>query len=218
MAAKSFAETNRQVWLVVSALALIGFMAGFIPYATSAFGPALGLAMTFGVYWFGFCLPLGFAFQGLDAARRNLRLTRQDRGWPLWLLGGQFVLIAGVALALMEHPAPLAAVALAFAFGAFNGFCEEFYWRGAFLEQGRDAPWFQALGLALFTGWHWPLYLAHGVTFEGGALGLIGGSAFLGAAWTFVAWRTGRIGLCVIAHCATNAITFIGFFTMNFFG
>ena len=107
---------------------------------------------------------------------------------------------------------------LALLFGAINGFCEEFFWRGAFLRLGPDDPAFQVLGLALFGLWHVPLYLAQGVVFEGSALGLIGGSLFLGAIWTLIAYKTKRIGLCVIAHCATNSITFIGFMAANFFG
>ena len=99
-----------------------------------------------------------------------------------------------------------------------NGPLEEIAWRGGFLSRFGDRPvvgfW---LGWLLYTGWHLPLLLSHGIAFDGGWLALVGGTAVLGLVWNWIAWRTGSVFWTAIAHALTNVITFWVLFDRNGF-
>src|SRR5690606_22585649 len=85
-----------------------------------------------------------------------------------------------------------AAFVLALAMALINGPLEEAAWRGGFLTIFAERPLFGFWsGLILFTAWHVPLALAHGIAYEGGWPMLIGGAAGLGLIWSIVVWRTG---------------------------
>ena len=73
------------------------------------------------------------------------------------------------------------------------------------------------LGWALFTLWHVPLALSVGITFDHGAVALIGGAALLGLFWTWIAWRTGSVFYVSIAHGLTNIFAFWVLFDRNGF-
>jgi uncharacterized protein len=107
---------------------------------------------------------------------------------------------------------------LAFLFAFINGPLEEIAWRGGFLATFRDRPrlgfW---LGWALFSLWHVPLAMSHGIVFDGGALALLGGAAALGLLWSWIAWRTGSVFYVSLAHGLTNLFAFWVLFDRNGF-
>lgn len=81
-----------------------------------------------------------------------------------------------------------------------------------FADRPRLGFW---LGWVLFTAWHAPLLLAHGVAFDGGGLALIGGAAALGLLWSAIAWRTGSVFWVSLAHVLTNILTLWVLFEQN---
>ncbi|MNT80398.1 hypothetical protein D3C72_2198490 [compost metagenome] len=69
----------------------------------------------------------------------------------------------------------------------------------------------------LFTAWHAPLALSHGISFDGGWLYLEGEAAALGLLWSWIAWRTGSVFYVSIAHGLTNIFAFWVLFDRNGF-
>lgn len=206
---------NNRSALVFASVALIAAMFLLVPWLTRTMGPSAGFLTVLCIYWFGFCLPLGFFFQGKGASRR-LSLSVGEAHCVPWAVAFQGCLITIVSRYLLPNNVVWIVVALAVLFGAVNGFLEEFFWRGAYLEQGRGMPRFQALGVVLFGLWHVPLTLAHGVTYEGGAFTLVGGAFAFGVFWSVIAYQTGRIGWTIISHVLTNIVTFVGLIAVNF--
>ena len=202
--------------LIAVTLALIAAMLGLVPWLTRTLGPTIGYVSVFLLYWFLFCLPMGFIAQGTKRARASLSFEIGPHVWVPWAVGAQVALIAAASWVLLSGPVPIVAIVAALVFAVVNGFLEEFYWRGAFLAQGRGVVWFQAVGVALFTLWHVPLALAHGVVYEGGPAALIGGALGLGLFWSFIANKTGYIGWPIVSHILTNFAGFVGLITTNF--
>ncbi|MGJ8625621.1 MAG: CPBP family glutamic-type intramembrane protease [Sulfitobacter sp.] len=201
---------------MAASVLLVVFMMWFVPWATQTLGPAMGYATVFLVYWFGFCLPLGLFFQGRRAALRNLRFGTGAAPWVPLAIACQVVVIAVANYVLWPAHVTVGAICLAGAAALINGFSEEFFWRGAYLELGRGNPVFQSLGVLLFGLWHVPLMFAQGVDYQGGAVALIFGAWGLGAFWAVVASRTDGIGWPIVAHIVSNVFAFTGVVALSF--
>ncbi len=205
-----------QRWVLVSiTVVFILAMLAIVPWLTRALGPAPGYLAVFCLYWLFFCLPMGWYFQRRGNGQRILSLALGDERWVPWAVALQVGVIAISSWIMLPDQVRVLAIMLAVLFGLANGFFEEYFWRGAFLAQGRDDARFQALGVGLFTAWHIPLALAHGVTYPAGAPALIGGVLGLGAFWAAIAFRTKRIGWPIVSHILTNAIAFVGLISLN---
>lgn len=202
--------------LVVASVVMIAAMFWLVPELTKRLGPAHGYLAVFRIYWFAFCLPMGLIFQSRRSLRTRFGLAVGQYHWVPWLAVGLVVLIGVVSIAKLPPGVTAVVVGIAFAAAAINGVLEEFFWRGAWLEQSVGRWPFQALGWVLFVAWHVPLTFAHGVLLEGGPLAMVAGAAFLGAVWAVIAWRTKRIGWAMISHMGVNAFTFIGLVATNF--
>jgi membrane protease YdiL (CAAX protease family) len=194
------------VLLPLSALALILGLFGLAPVLRMTFGEAQGAMILLGLYWWGFCLPLGLYF---CPGRDIWRLGWRDSAAVIIVA----VLIAAVLLVLLvlRHPQgfPFVVILAALGFALINGSLEELFWRGAWLRvYGRSLPMY-FLGYVLFVGWHVPLAMMTTIPFQGGVWGLTAGAAALGAVWAWMAWRTGSIGWSVVSHVATNAIVLL---------
>jgi len=207
--------THRKA-LVATSVLLTLIMLWFVPWATRTLGPMGGYATVFLIYWFGFCLPLGLFFQGRDAAVRNLRFGTGAAPWVPWAIAVQVVVIAVANYALWPTHVPALAICFAVIAALINGFSEEFFWRGAYLERGRGDWMFQAIGVLLFGLWHVPLMFAQGVTYQGGSAALVFGAWALGAFWGLVANRTDGIGWPIVAHIISNMFAFTGVIALNF--
>lgn len=211
----SEATAQRRVLVTVSVLFIL-VMFAMVPWLTRALSPAHGYLAVFCLYWICFCLPAGWYFQRRERLRDTFSLTVGKDRWIPWAVALQISVVAIASWTLLPDQVPAIAIALALLFGLVNGTLEEFFWRGAYLSQGRGDARFQLLGVGLFTLWHVPLALAHGVTYQGGSLALIGGALGLGLFWSFIAYRTNHIGWPVVSHALTNAIAFIGLIAANF--
>jgi hypothetical protein len=69
--------------LVLASVTLIAAMFLLVPWLARTMGPAAGHLTVSCIYWFGFCLPLGFFFQSKSTSKR-LRLTVSEARWVPW--------------------------------------------------------------------------------------------------------------------------------------
>ncbi|SMQ86081.1 CAAX protease self-immunity [Devosia lucknowensis] len=207
---------RRQIVLVIHAALLIGALFFIVP-ALTAWHPLHGYLLSITFYWLFFCLPvIGWhALAGDDGRLFSEKLAWRD--W--WLLPALLVQVGIVAVvnfvpntAILSQGGMYLALLIAF----INGPLEEIAWRGGFLGTFRDRPrlgfW---LGWALFTLWHVPLALSHGLVFDGGVLTLVGGAGLLGLFWAWIAWRTGSVFYTSLAHGLTNVFAFWVLFDRN---
>ncbi|WP_332687917.1 CPBP family intramembrane glutamic endopeptidase [Devosia sp.] len=208
-----------QIALVVHALILIGALAFIVPALTRALGSPTGYLLSLLTYWLGFCLPvIALHVRG----RRGPHLFSERLAWQDWFVPGLLLLQLGVVglVAVTPHTSMLTTngAMLAALIGVINGPLEETAWRGGFMTRFADRPrlgfW---LGWVLFTLWHAPLALSHGIVFEGGWMALVGGAAALGLLWNWIAWRTGSVFWTSIAHTLTNVMAFWVLFDGNGF-
>lgn len=211
MSAKQWLLTLHAV-LVIAALFVI------VPWLTQ-WDSRAGYLFSMTAYWLMFCLPvIGLhALPGNDGRLFSEKLPWRD--W--WLIPLLLVQVGVVAIAnFVPNTAILTSgsMYLAMLIAAINGPLEEMAWRGGFLGTFRDRPrlgfW---LGWTLFTAWHVPLALSVGVTFDGGALALVGGAAGLGLLWSWIAWRSGSVFYTSLAHGLTNLVAFWVLFSRNGF-
>ena len=208
-----------QIALVLHALALIAVMTAIMPRLTLTLGGPNGFLVSLALYWLGFCLPVIFLH---SRKREDGRLFSERLAWRDWFVPGLLLLQVGVVamVAVAPHTAILTTqgAALAAVVAVINGPLEEAAWRGGFLARFADRPrlgfW---LSWLLFTAWHLPLTLNHGIVFDGGGLALVGGAAALGLLWNWIAWRTGSVFWTSIAHALTNVLTFWVLFNANGF-
>ena len=208
-----------QFTLLIHAIALLAGMVLIVPALTLALGGPAGYLVLLTIYWLGFCLPV----IAIHVWRQRGPLLFSERlAWRDWWLPGLLALQVGLiglvtvvpnTSLLTTHGVMLAAV-----IGLVNAPLEETAWRGGFMTAFAERPllgfW---LGWALFTAWHIPLALSHGIVFDGGWLSLVGGAAALGLVWSWIAWRTGSVFWVTIAHVLTNVLTFWVFFDRNGF-
>ena len=211
--------SRQQAALVVHALLLIGALAVLVPLLTRTLGGPLGYLLSLMIYWLGFCLPV-IAMHAWK--RHDGRLFSERLAWRDWWTPGLLVLQVGaIGLAAVvphTHILTTHGALLAAAVAMINGPLEETAWRGGFMTRFADQPrlgfW---LGWVLFTAWHIPLALSHGIVFDGGWPNLVGGAAALGLLWSWIAWRTGSVFYVSIAHTLTNALAFWVLFNSNGF-
>lgn len=198
-----------QITLVAHALALIAVLLVLVPILTSTWGTN-GYLLVFVFYWLAFCVPVTLIHVLPHRGPRlfSEKLDRRDWFVPLLLLG-QVGLIAVVALAPNTAMLTTQGAMLALLFAVINGPLEEIAWRGGFMTRFADRPrlgfW---LGWLLFSAWHIPLTLSHGVIFDGGGVGLVASAAVLGLLWNWAAWRTGSVFWVGLAHGLTNLAAF----------
>ncbi|UJW84276.1 CPBP family intramembrane glutamic endopeptidase [Devosia sp. SL43] len=208
-----------QSTLVLHALVVIAALLLLVPALTQALGGQLGYLLSLTVYWLGFCIPV-IALHSWK--RHDGRLFSEKLAWRDWwvplLLLLQVVAIGIAAFFQNTTHLTTRGAMLAAAIAIINAPLEEAAWRGGFMVRFVDKPrlgfW---LGWLLFTAWHIPLALSHGVAFDGGWVSLVGGAAALGLLWSWIAWRTGSVFWVAIAHVLTNVLTFWVFFDRNGF-
>ncbi|OYX09058.1 MAG: hypothetical protein B7Z15_14600, partial [Rhizobiales bacterium 32-66-8] len=202
--------TRPQRFLILHALILIAVLLVLVPVLTQALGGPTGYLASLALYWLGFCLPV----IAIHVWRqRGPRLFSEQLAWRDWWLPGLLALQVGVVglVAVVPNTSLLTThgALLAGLIGLINAPLEETAWRGGFMTSFADRPrlgfW---LGWVLFTAWHIPLALSHGIDFGGGWPSLVGGAAGLGLLWSWIAWRTGSVFWVSIAHVLTNLLTF----------
>lgn len=195
----------------IGAAVAIPFLAIVCWYLTSHFTPIWGYFGTLAFYWLVVLTPL-MIWRGTDL--RQLQLGLPSRG----LIGLVFLPVAIVAIvasmAFAANPLPLWVVGAVVLIAICNGTLEELFWRGTVQKNGATVRGI-ALGVALFTSWHFALLTAQNVHVTGGALGLLGGAAMGGALWAYARAKTGRSGLGALGHIGLNIFAFLELTTHN---
>ena len=207
--------TRRLLLLALSA-ALTPVMFVLVPWLMTDLGPRIGFLSVFCIYWFLFCLPMGLVFQGVGNAKGRLSFALGKHNWVPKAVLVQTGIVMAAAWIVLPESIPWVSIPIAIAFGLVNGFSEEFFWRGAYLAEGRGVLWFQTLGVVLFGLWHIPIAFAPGITYEGGPVALLSGALALGVFWSVIANKTGSTGWNTVSHIMTNIMTAVGFMATNF--
>jgi CAAX protease family protein len=207
--------TSSQLKLVGASLLLVLAMALIVGPLTSTLGPLWGYLAVFAIYWIGFCLPVSIIF-GRGPETIPLTLGRSTVLWvPIVSLGLPIAATVGGGLLLLDK-FPYSIMALALVAAAINGPLEELAWRRSFRANSHGRLGFELLGLALFVLWHVPLLQSAGISFDGGAMGLVGGAAALGAVWMFMVRATNSMGWAMLSHGLLNAAVFVPHYVNNF--
>lgn len=206
--------SKRQMGLLISAGLLSVIMMFVVPVLTGALPELIGYLSVFAVYWVCFCIPVAIIYgKGKTPVGLDLNVS------PYWVPVIAIVLpiavfIGADALAGFEASAMLIALSIGAAF--INGPLEELAWRRTFRANSEGRVSFEVIGLFFFTLWHVPLYFSKGVSFDHGALGLIGGALMLGAVWMVLARASNSIGWPIVSHTLVNVAGFIPMFAANF--
>ena len=206
--------STRQVGLVLAALLLSALMLAVVPLITNVFSPLVGYVCVLAIYWAYFCVPVSVLYgRGSTHVSFGLSTTQP------WLAALALVLPAAVFVAagtMSWVGAGPGILALAVMCAFINGPLEELAWRRTFRANSAGSLPYELLGLGLFTLWHVPLYFSAGVSFDHGAVGLIGGGFVLGAVWTFMTRASDSIGWPMVSHALVNVAAFVPFFAANF--
>lgn len=186
-------------------VALWPLVAAAIYFGTRYFPPFWGYGAGLAVYWFAVLLPLILWRGGHRRARFSVTLPSR------WCLIANLLPIFGVAVtaafAVATTSPPLWLLSVVLGAALINGTLEETFWRGTvLLDHASKAD--MALHLILFTGWHFALLFAAGITVTGGSIVLLAGAAGLGALWTWARVTTGSIGFVILCHVGLNIFAF----------
>lgn len=204
-------DTQRR--LVACGVLLIAVVSVVVPAISNAAGFLFGYVGVLAIYWVFFCIPVAVKYAG---RRSSVSYSLKDT--PILVIVLALALpvavffAAGTASALSGN---LAIVMLAVVVGLIKGPLEELAWRRAYRANSNDSPWFELFGVCMFTLWHIPLLLHHGVTYDFGVVGLVGGVFFMGLIWSLLTRATGSVGWPMISHALVNIAAFIPFFAMN---
>lgn len=205
---------TRQRRLVLAALLLSGLMLAVVPVVTSVLSPMVGYVCVLAVYWVCFCIPVSVIY-GRGPTRVAIGLSAA-KPWVFATALALPVLVFFAAKPTSWVGSEPGILALAVICALINGPLEELAWRRSFRANSDDSLAYELLGLGLFTLWHVPLYFSQGVSFDHGALGLIGGALVLGAAWTFMTRASDSVGWPMLSHALVNVAAFLPFFATNF--
>lgn len=172
-------------------------------------GKTFGYLFSFVIYWV-YCLLHGWRLKRGPVADLYRRPRPGRQQGVLSLLC--FVPAAGAffaAFLLAYRQLSPAAYAVLIAAALVNGTIEEFYWRGAFTSRYRgNTRWALAFPTVLFGLWHVSVYVAYGITYQGGFAPLVGGAFFMGALWGYASLKQGSILVPAAAHVLTNFLAF----------
>lgn len=208
--------TKRQIRLVFSAAMLIVAMAFIVPSVSMRFEPLMGYIAVLAIYWIGFCLPVAVIF-GHGGRSVSFSIKQAPLWGPVTALGLPVLVALGAGLFALDRP-QASLIAIAMGVALINGPLEELAWRRTFRAHSGGALRFELLGLLLFTAWHVSLLATHGVDFDHGALGLVGGAAMLGGVWVVITRATNSVGWPMMSHALVNMAAFIPHFHQNFAG
>lgn len=191
--------------LALVMLGAIPVFAGLFRLLTGALPPLAGYALALALSWV-LIGGLALAVMSRGAVVAALRWRSPGRG-ILWLcLLAVVVTGAAAMLALGRAPLPAWLVLPVAAAALVNGTVEELFWRGALLpapdREGVVTAW------ALFVAWHVAPLVSLGIVLPGGAVGLIGGAAVLGAILMAARLRSGTVGAGVLTHVSVNMFAF----------
>ena len=179
-------------------------------------GKTAGYIASFMLYW-GICWGHGLYLKHGSMAGLYSWPQRSRQNSILSILCFVPVLGAFAASYLLAYPfldLPLYVILAAAAL--INGFTEEFYWRGAFISRYKQNRLLAfVVPTVLFGLWHVSVYVAYGVSYQGGFWPLVGGAFFMGLLWGYTAFKQQRILIPTLAHILANFFAFSNLIVEN---
>lgn len=176
------------------------------------------------VYWGVFCIPLSVYFLG---GRKGVKSIYKKPSLPMRTpKKSLFIMFAhmpclGTLFAVFIPKITVISIqvlGIALLYALINGTIEELFWRGVFLNTFPDNSLKGYILPALFFSlWHIALYVLKDMNYQGGFAALVGGAAFMGILWGFIAYKTKSIRVVTIAHIITNFFAFSGMIYDNWF-
>ncbi len=103
-------------------------------------------------------------------------------------------------------------------YSLFNGVLEEVFWRITYKKVfENNIVLSYIIPTVIFSSWHFALLFASGVSYNGGALALVGGASVMGAIWGFVSYKTNNYKVIISAHLLANFFAFSQLLYENWF-
>jgi len=190
---------HKQVIAILAPLALMVVMYPIFRFLSRALGERLGWyfgLMTYWVIWGGLFTTLMIGKEIVLALIQPQKLTLKIALFVLFplVMSALYRLVPG-----MDYEKPKFWVLLLLISTAFgNGFFEEIFWRGMYLQLFPKSILWQIIWPSiLFALWH---YIPGSVHSDGNVVGLMVGAGFFGFFLSFLARYTGTIWWGIIAH------------------
>jgi membrane protease YdiL (CAAX protease family) len=189
---------------------------------STTLGTKWGYIIGLAGYWC-YCLFSAWLISGFDW---NYFLKawngKSENKYAKWIPFAAFIPVLPTIFISVLYPnvskLTLSTAALVIFTSVVNGPIEEFYWRGLYLLEYRDNKWIGFfLSTLLFGAWHFAVWFAKGMHYNGGVLPLVGGAYFLGILWMWVTRSMGNVRAAVFAHMLINLFALAGLFVENGF-
>ena len=212
---------NNKTILLISSFIVFPFTLVVFRMATTILGPKWGYLFGFGVYW-AYALSITWILTTKEKRYLSSILrTNSKIKYRLLFNAAALLPVPGVFfISFLPNASHLSLQTgiLVLVVAILNGLIEEIYWRGLYLkEYGSSLLIGFILSTLLFTTWHFSLWYAKGIEYQGGLLALVGGAFIMGLLWSFISRKVKSIKICIIAHIIVNIFAFTGLFVENSF-
>ena len=212
---------NKKHTLLISSFLLLPLMLVWFQITTTFLGSKWGYIIGLVGYW-TYCLFTAWLMSGsVWSYFKNAWNGKSENKYAKWIFLAAFLPVIPTFFYSYFYGIPnptLATATLVIFTSVVNGPIEEFYWRGLYLLEYRDNKSIGFfLSTLLFGLWHFAVWFAKGVHYNGGILPLVGGAYFLGLLWAWVTRSTGNFRAAAFAHTLLNLFALTGLFVDNGF-
>lgn len=214
---------KKQVFLLWSTLFLCGIMICIVPLFTTILGKTIGYIAAFGVYWFVFCIPISIYVTGGVKELKTIYSMKSEMPKVIRICHYFLAFIPCIAIFFVVFikvvpQTTIKVLSISLFFALINAPIEELFWRGVYNRIFDNKIFFGYLYPAIFFGiWHIGLYLVKGIEYQGGFISLVGGAAFMGWLWGWIAYKTKSIKITSVAHIVVNFFAFTALIYENWF-
>lgn len=200
--------------LIISSVLIVFAMFVVGNLCSSCFDAKQAYFILLGTYWLTILLAtliFSPSFFDTNLYRNDFNLMSVLAFLPL---GGVLLVVFIPKIELISFGFVLLAIVTALV----NGFLEERFWRGVYLEYFPKSFYFGfVIPVTLFSIWHIPLYMIDGVVYHGGYLSMVGGAIGMGVLWTIVSRKQQGILTVTVAHVIVNIFAFVPHYIDNDF-
>ena len=210
-----------KIILLISSLIVFPFTLVVFRMSTTILSPKWGYLFGFGVYWaYALSITLILTTKEKRYLRSILR-TSSNIKYRFLFNAAALLPVPGIFfISFLPNAGRLSLQTgiLVLVVAILNGVIEEIYWRGLYLKEYDSSLLIGfILSTFLFTTWHFSLWYAKGIAYQGGLFALVGGALIMGMLWSFISRKVKSIKICIIAHIIVNIFAFTGLFVGNSF-
>ncbi len=184
----------------------------------SNFQPSESYLFSFLFYWIYICISILFFVKfNKQLVIDGLRKIKRPKSILIGLIAFvPVVIVFFVAFFPIIGNLKIKIIVSVIAISLFNGFIEEFFWRGIGLSIDNKS-WVIPIVITLFFGaFHFSFSFLN-ISYQGGLANLVGGSLFMGLIWVIIAKKTDSIFFGIIAHQLVNFFAFTSLYVHNIF-